>query len=329
MVCLRGNWTRKSASNEWLFSGILGSAILSGILDAIYPKSSSFSRDVTPASEDPQDMPDRTPGAFIACVARPASVKRLNTDLKQHLHCVDVLQNNNLEGARRADVVLLACKPYMVREVLTAPGIREALAGKLLISILAGVTVAQIEETLYGAVSDSENASEGRCRIVRAMPNTASLNRESMTVIATSKPPLPVSQASLVTWMFTRIGRVVHLPPSAMDASTALCGSGPAFFALMLEAMADGAVAMGIPRAEAQEMAAQTMRGCAGMVLQGQHPAIVREKVSSPGGCTIGGLLVLEEGALRGTIARGVREATVVASQLGKGVQGVNGTRRP
>lgn len=113
----------------------------------------------------------------------------------------------------------------------------------------------------------------------------------------------------------------------AMDASTALCGSGPAFFALMLEAMADGAVAMGLPRAEAQLMAAQTMKGCAGLVLSGEHPAMVREKVCTPGGCSIGGLMVLEEGKVRGSIARGVREATVVAGELGKGVQGVNGTR--
>jgi len=112
-----------------------------------------------------------------------------------------------------------------------------------------------------------------------------------------------------------------------MDVSTALCGSGPAFFALMLEAAIDGAVAMGMPRAEAQKMAAQTMRGTAGMVLNGEHPALLRDKVTTPGGCTIGGLLVLEEGRVRGTVARAVREATVVASQLGKGVQGVNGTR--
>ncbi|KAH0556390.1 Pyrroline-5-carboxylate reductase [Trichoglossum hirsutum] len=112
-----------------------------------------------------------------------------------------------------------------------------------------------------------------------------------------------------------------------MDASTALCGSGPAFFALILEAIADGAVAMGLPRAEAQLMAAQTMKGTAGMVLGGEHPALVREKVGTPGGCTIGGLLVLEEGRVRGTVARAVREATVVAGQLGRGVQGVNGTR--
>lgn len=310
-----------------IFLGTLGSAILSGILDSIHPRTSSVDGTSTPASDIPQGhAPTRTPSAFIACVTRPASVERLKADLKQHLHRIDILQDNNLKGVQHAAAVLLACKPYMARVILTAPGIREALAGKLLISILAGVPVVQIEETLYGAASTDRSVSEDRCRIVRVMPNTASLNRESMTVIATSTPPLPPSQASLVTWMFTRIGRVVHLPPSAMDASTALCGSGPAFCALMLEAMADGAVAMGIPRAEAQEMAAQTMRGCAGMVLKGQHPAIVREQVSTPGGCTIGGLLVLEEGALRGTIARGVREASVVASQLGKGVQGVNGT---
>jgi pyrroline-5-carboxylate reductase len=162
---------------------------------------------------------------------------------------------------------------------------------------------------------------------VRAMPNTASLIRESMTVIGSTTPPLPAQTMGLVTWIFKRIGEVVYLPPSTMDACTALCGSGPAFFALMLEAAIDGAVAMGLPRAEAQRMAAQTMRGTAGLVLNGDHPALLRDKVSTPGGCTIGGLLVLEEGRVRGTVARAVREATVVASQLGKGVQGVNGTR--
>ena len=215
----------------------------------------------------------------------------------------------------------------MVKAILEEEGIREALKGKLLISILAGVPVSQIEDILYGSVSSKDPESEGRCRIVRAMPNTASLIRESMTVIANTTPPLPPDLNALVTWIFTRIGRVVHLPPAHMDASTALCGSGPAFFALVLEAIADGAVAMGLPRAEAQFMAAQTMRGTSGLVLNGEHPALVREKVSTPGGCTIGGLLVLEEGRVRGTVARGLREATVVASQLGKGVQGVNGTR--
>ena len=217
---------------------------------------------------------------------------------------------------------MLGCKPYMVDDILKVEGMRAALKDKLLISICAGVPVTQMETALYSTGNETDT-----CQFVRTMPNTASGIRESMTVIATSEPPLSVSLAGLVTWIFKRIGDVVHLPASNMDASTALCGSGPAFFALMLEATIDGAVAMGLPRAEAQRMAAQTMRGAAGLVLAGEHPALLRDKVSTPGGCTIGGLLVLEEGRVRGTVARAVREATVVASQLGKGVQGVNGTR--
>lgn len=233
-----------------------------------------------------------------------------------------VYVKENVKAVEECQVVLLGCKPQMFREILNAKGMKEALAGKFLISILAGVTVEQIEKHLYGSELPPD-----ACRIVRAMPNTASFVRESMTVIATSTPDLPSEWEALVTWIFSRIGRVVHLPPSAMDASTALCGSGPAFAALVLEALADGGVAMGLPRAESQLMAAQVMMGTAGLVIAGEHPAILRDKVSTPGGCTIGGLLVLEEGRVRGTVARAVREATVVASQLGRGVIGVNGTR--
>lgn len=264
-------------------------------------------------------------------MTRPQSAERIQNEIGQLTTNLTILQNENLKGVRDANVVLLGCKPYHLKTVLQEDGMRDALAGKLLISILAGVSVPQIEDTIYGEDSSktlpADPAEDGHCRIVRVMPNTASLICQSMTVIATPSPPLPKPLDDLVTWMFNRIGRVVHLPPSQMDASTALCGSGPAFFALVLEAIADGAVAMGLPRAEAQLMAAQTMKGTAGLVLNGEHPAIVREKVSTPGGCTIGGLLVLEEGSVRGTVARGVRQATVVASQLGKGVQGVNGTR--
>lgn len=309
--------------------GTLGIAILSGILSSLSEQTSAHSTNGTATPSE--ELPPRTPSRFIACVTRPTSATRVNTELSHLTSALTVLQNANLEGVREADVVLLSCKPYNLSAVLQEEGMREALAGKLLISILAGVPVGQIEDTIYGEGSNktlpADPTVDGRCRVVRVMPNTASLVRESMTVIATSNPSLPQSLDALVSWMFTRIGRVVHLPPASMDASTALCGSGPAFFALVLEAMADGAVAMGLPRAEAQLMAAQTMRGTAGLVLNGEHPAMVREKVSTPGGCTIGGLLVLEEGSLRGTVARSVREATVVASQLGKGVQGVNGTR--
>ncbi|KAK5663989.1 hypothetical protein OQA88_202 [Cercophora sp. LCS_1] len=301
--------------------GTMGIAILSGILSSLHdlqtqPPTPSPSGTSTPAEE----LPTRLPTKFIACVRRPESAKKLKAAFAPYsTSSVTITTNDNVSAARKADIVLLACKPYMFTDILSAPGMAAALQGKLLISILAGVNVPQIAEVLGGADTTTT--------IVRAMPNTASLIRESMTVIGTSEPPLPAATAGLVTWIFKRIGEVVYLPPNTMDACTALCGSGPAFFALMLEAAIDGAVAMGLPRAEAQRMAAQTMKGAAGLVLNGDHPALLRDKVSTPGGCTIGGLLVLEEGRVRGTVARAVREATVVASQLGKGVQGVNGTR--
>ncbi|KAI9649507.1 delta 1-pyrroline-5-carboxylate reductase [Ciborinia camelliae] len=315
--------------------GTMGIAILSGILSSLNtPSTTTSSPFTTSGTSTPAPTPSRLPSKFIACVRRPESAKKVKQALSSHLTSgtpsLTILQNDNVTAVQRADIILLACKPYMVQEILSEPGMGQALAGKLLISICAGVTIEQLYSELFNeqtkGLTDLASAANP-CTIVRAMPNTASQIRESMTVISTSNPPLPPDITSLLTWIFTRIGEVVFLPPSTMDACTALCGSGPAFFALMLEATIDGAVAMGLPRAEAQKMAAQTMRGAAGLVLSGEHPALLRDKVSTPGGCTIGGLLVLEEGRVRGTVARAVREATVVAGQLGRGVQGVNGPR--
>ncbi|KAK4106823.1 pyrroline-5-carboxylate reductase [Parathielavia hyrcaniae] len=309
--------------------GTMGIAILSGILASLDEMQDGATKPSTSGTSTPlyeTSTTIRLPSRFIACVRRPESAKKLKTTFASHLSAVTIAQNANVPSVQQSDVVLLACKPYMVQEVLSEPGMAAALHNKLLISILAGVTEAQITSTLTAA---SNGGPAVPCRVVRAMPNTASLIRESMTVIGLSTPPLDPDTLGLVTWVFKRIGEVVYLPPSTMDVCTALCGSGPAFFALMLEAAIDGAVAMGLPRAEAQRMAAQTMKGAAGLVLNGDHPALLRDKVSTPGGCTIGGLLVLEEGRVRGTVARAVREATVVASQLGQGVQGVNGTRFP
>lgn len=270
-----------------------------------------------------ESAPPNRPTHYITSNTRASSVQSVQETIGPLTSNLRALQNDNLAGVRAADIVLLGFKPQMVNPILGNDAMREAVRGKLLISILAGVSVKQIENVL----DIDPAANHYATRVVRALPNTASAIGESMTVIATSEPPLPPDWDALVAWMFSRIGRVVHLPPNLMDASTALCGSGPAFFALMLEAMIDGAVAMGLPRKEAQMMAAQTMKGTAGLVLGGEHPALLRDKVSTPGGCTIGGLLVMEEGRVRGNVARAVREATVVAEQLGKGVPGVNGTR--
>ncbi|KAI8954578.1 pyrroline-5-carboxylate reductase dimerization-domain-containing protein [Xylaria longipes] len=307
--------------------GTMGIAILSGILSSLQEMSGPRPLQTSGRSTPRDEVPSRLPSRFIACVRRPESAKRVKQALWEHSASLKVVQKENVAAVMKAEVVLLTCKPYAVEELLNEPGMGKALHGKLLISICAGVTVQQLEVILHGAVPVKDPESDGRCRIVRACPNTTSIVRESMTVIANSEPPLPPQTSSLVTWIFKRIGDVVYLPASKMNASTALCASGPAFFALVLEAAIDGAVAMGLPRAEAQRMAAQTMRGTAGLVLSGEHPALLRDKVCTPGGCSIGGLLVLEEAGVRGAVSRAVREAACVASQLGQGIEGVNGTR--
>jgi pyrroline-5-carboxylate reductase len=297
--------------------GNLGLAILTGILSSISDASKK------------EDTSFQTPTKFIACVRSERSSKRIQTAVEPYSGFpVTILQNENLKAVQQADIIILGCKPYMVKDLLAVPGMRDALKGKLLISVLAGVEVEQITQAINEGEHGEHAPEPDTCTVVRAMPNTAAMVGESMTTIGISNPPLPQEWDNLISWIFTRIGKIVRLPLSQMDVCTALAGSGPAFAALVLEGLADGAVAMGLPRAEAQLMACQVLRGTVSMAEKGEHPSIIKDKISSPGGCTIGGLLVLEEAAVRGTLARSVREATCIASELGKGVQRVNGTRR-
>ena len=286
--------------------GTLGTAILSGVFESLASVSSN--------SERPSvNIPTR----YIACVTRPESAKRVTNTLQQYRQNLDILVDDNLAGVQQADVVILACKPYHYRDVLSATGMKEALSGKFLISVLAGVQATDIEKHIHSDIF-ADASTQNKCRIVNVLPNTAAAIRESMTYISKPTPPLSSEQDALVDWIFNQIGHVVHLAPNLFDAATALCGSGPAFMAIVLEALADGGVAKGIPRADALRMAAQVMRGAATLVLDGEHPAVVKDKVCSPGGCSIAGVLVVEDGKVRSTISRAVGEATDVASRLGK-----------
>lgn len=250
----------------------------------------------------------------------------------KHVHGVAVVQGKTAAVCAASDFIMLGCKPYMVAAILGQPGMKEALHGKVLISICAGVTNEDLEKAVYG---DYDASAADRCKFLRVMPNTAAKINESMTVIATPPKPLSNDDMSIVEFLFGCVGKVVTLPADKMDAATALAGSGPAFYLLMLEGMIDGGVAMGIPRPQATVMAAQTMKGAALGVsggsfneeesYSGTHPAILRDQVTTPGGCTMGGLMVLEEEGVRGSIAKCIRRTTVVASKLGGGANNVNG----
>lgn len=213
---------------------------------------------------------------------------------------------DNLEACSAAELVLLTLKPQRIAKVVQQPGIREALAGKLVVSIAAGVTLAQLHEWLPDSA------------VIRAMPNTPCLIGEGMTVLARG-PGVGDAEVAAAAQLFETVGRCLEVEDKLMDAVTSLGGSGPAFVYIMIEAMADGGVMMGLPRPVALQIAAQVFQGAARMVLQtSRHPAALKDQVTTPAGCTIAGVLTMEDGRIRSVLARTIQEATKVAGELGK-----------
>ena len=178
-----------------------------------------------------------------------------------------------------ADVIVLGCQPTELHTCLSNSTIRASLHGKLLISLLAGITIRDIEAVLQG----QDDRTDAQTTIIRAMLNTASVARESMTVIE-APVGTPGEKLHVVDWPFNSIGTVEHISASKFDTCTALCASTPPFFALFLEGLIDGTVALGLSRSEAQVMAAQAMKGSAALVLAGEHPSQVKERITTPGG---------------------------------------------
>jgi pyrroline-5-carboxylate reductase len=227
-------------------------------------------------------------------------------ELARHDANVRVYENDSLGAVRAADVVLLCVQPQQVADLFATAGICEALSEKLLISVLPGFT----EQQLHGMIhANLPSSNQPESLIVRAIPNAAAAVRESMTVIGVSSLHLASERKALVDWIFTRIGKVIWVPSPSLDTYFALCGSGPAFYALLAESLATSAIAMGLQRDQAHELAAQTMRGTSGLLLRGDHPACVRERTSTPGGGTAAGLQVLEESGLRTTISKAFQQS--------------------
>jgi pyrroline-5-carboxylate reductase len=206
-----------------------------------------------------------------------------------------------------ADVLLFCVKPKQAPKVLAA--LREHAGLRpdtLLISIMAGTTIDQLESQLGTANP-----------WVRAMPNTPCIVREGMTALCggTHATPQHLARARQV---FTCVGRCIEADETHFNAITALSASGPAYQYLIMEALADAGVRVGLPRHVALELVAQMVLGSARMVqVTGRHPAALRDDVTTPAGCTIGGLLMLEDGKLRSVLARAVEEATRIAAGLG------------
>jgi len=211
----------------------------------------------------------------------------------------------NVEAARVAGTLVLCVKPRDVEPLMIR--LREAGALEhhpLVISIAAGLSTARLAPMAPD------------CPVVRAMPNTPCAIRRGVTVLARG-PGAEDDHLALARTLFTSLGAVLELEEKHMDTVTGLSGSGPAFIYMVLEAMAEGAVMRGLPRPVALELSARAALGAAEMVLAtGRHPAALRDDVTTPAGCTVAGLLLLEDGRLRSVVARGVEMAAKVAGEL-------------
>lgn len=216
------------------------------------------------------------------------------------------VSTDNRKAVVDADVVILAVKPQMAKKVLGE--LAGAIAkDQLVISVMAGVTAASINKAL--------NCD---CPVVRAMPNTPCLVDAGATAVSAGQHAgekhLAKAQA-----VFASVGLVATLPESALDAVTGLSGSGPVYIYMVIEAMIDGGVKMGIPRAVAAKLAAQTVFGTAKLVMEsGKHPAVLKDEVTTPGGTAINAIHVLESRGLRSVLIDGIVAATNRSAELSK-----------
>jgi len=212
----------------------------------------------------------------------------------------------NLAAVREAGIIVLSVKPQVMEKVLDEIG--PALdAGKLVISIAAGIPIVAIERKVGHGV-----------RVIRTMPNTPALVGAGATALSPGEhaTEADLSQAKA---LFDAIGMTVVVDEPLLDAVTGLSGSGPAYIFLIIEALSDGGVKAGLARAQAQALAAQTVFGSAKLLIEtGEHPGRLKDQVTSPGGTAIAGLHTLEAGGLRTTLMNAVEAATNRSRELGK-----------
>jgi len=212
----------------------------------------------------------------------------------------------NLPAAKAADIVILSVKPQVMNLLLEeiAPALDPS---KLVVSIAAGVPIEAIERKVGHGV-----------RIVRTMPNTPALVGAGATALSPGKH---ATEADLeqATALFEAIGKAVVVDEALLDAVTGLSGSGPAYVFLIIEALSDAGVKVGLPRYTAQMLAAQTVLGSARLLIEtGEHPGRLKDQVTSPGGTAIAGLHTLEAGGLRTTLMDAVEAATKRSQELGE-----------
>ena len=227
---------------------------------------------------------------------------------------------DNRELVKKCDIIILAVKPQIVQKVLRDIA---SLVGrdKLVISIAAGVPIAIMDDVLRGGKNK-------KFSIVRTMPNTPALVQEGVTAIASGQH-VSKTDVKIAHRIFEAVGRTVDVEEDQLDAVTGLSGSGPAYIFMLIEALSDAGVKMGLSREVANTLTIQTVLGSAKLAREsGKHPGELKDMVTSPAGTTISGLHALEEGSFHTTLMNAVEDATLRSRELGKIALNKNSTRR-
>ena len=236
----------------------------------------------------------------IALDPKPPAIAALGPEVSPASSLDDIIS--------RSDALMLCVKPYQIHDLLTR--VAELSSGPddlLVISIAAGVTIAAMEESC-----------QNKARVARCMPNTPSLVGQGASAFAVGSTATDEDSA-FTSALLNSVGLAYEVPEKLIDSVTGVSGSGPAYVYTFIEALADGGLLEGLPRDKALALAAQTVLGAATMIVEsGEHPALLRDRVTSPGGTTIAGLAALEEGGIRTTVINAVRTAAAKARELGK-----------
>lgn len=269
----------------------MGTALLSGILESIAGSSHDLRSAVTASSD--------------------ASLERLRQKFAYHKDRVDTITSDNVEAASTSDVVVLAFQPQQLGEILSNSALVEALQEKLVISLLAGISVQQITQAIHGRAD-----SGGQSRISRVIPSIGAQINESMTLIAAT--PLSSSDRDLVDWLFQQVGRTQNVPEELVNTVTAVSAACHALTVVAVDAVVDASVAEGVARHVALDVAAQCLRSSSSL-LQG-HMSIesLKESMSVVRGITINALLQLDRSQVRSGISDSARHAIHYANGFTK-----------
>ncbi|KAL2814977.1 Aldehyde/histidinol dehydrogenase [Aspergillus granulosus] len=248
---------------------------------------------------------------LICTVGTAASHRRVEEALSEHAsNFTAFTAEYNTRAVEQADLVILAFKPVKRADVFAAPGFKEALRGKLVLSIMAGVTTEELAR-----LAQIEDKSDGQLQLIRAMPNMAARIREAVTLY-TSSPSTTPSNLKIADWIFRQVGEAHQIPEKMFDICAVLVGCAGSLLLLAIDGLLDAAVAEGVKRPEVQNLVVNSAIGMMKLVPAGDHPSVLREKIASPGGCSIRALLELEKLGVRSAFTTAILKAAERSKEI-------------